>query len=75
MSQAPINPSQLSSNQSRQGSEMMKFYLVTKPSTTTERLVQGKIMSNQEIEDSVKQKESQLDAMVRRAMGGSSQRT
>ncbi|KAI1214278.1 uncharacterized protein F4807DRAFT_119939 [Annulohypoxylon truncatum] len=74
MSQITVNPSQVSRNQSQQGSEMLRSYLVTMPSTTTERLVQGKIMSDKEIEDSVKQRESQLDALVRKAMGGSSQR-
>ncbi|KAI2471523.1 hypothetical protein F4781DRAFT_100667 [Annulohypoxylon bovei var. microspora] len=75
MSQATVNPTQVSGKQSQRGSEMLRFYLVTNPSTTTERLVQGNIMSDQQIEDSVKQKESQLDALVRRAMGGTSQRT
>ncbi|KAI1453521.1 hypothetical protein F4805DRAFT_461707 [Annulohypoxylon moriforme] len=72
MSQAIAQPSQASGNQSKQGSEMMKYYLVTKPSTTTERLAQGNIKSDQEIKDSLKRKESQLDALVRQAMGRSS---
>ncbi|KAI1088964.1 hypothetical protein F5B19DRAFT_469363 [Rostrohypoxylon terebratum] len=74
MSQTAAVPTQVASNQGQQGSAMIRYYLAAEPSTTTERLVQGRIKSDQEIEDSMKQKESQLDALVRQVMGGPSQK-
>ncbi|KAI0901139.1 hypothetical protein F4806DRAFT_182502 [Annulohypoxylon nitens] len=74
MSHAAAIPNQVPANQGQQGSAMMRYYLTAEPSTTTERLAQGRIKSDQEIEDSLEQKKSDLDALVRQAMGGSSQR-
>lgn len=54
---------------------MMKYYLASRPSTTTDRLVQGNIMSDGDLIDSLKKKESQLDVLVRRAKGGGSKST
>ncbi|KAI1659187.1 hypothetical protein F4813DRAFT_387896 [Daldinia decipiens] len=76
MSQATISSNQLSSDQSRRASsEMMKYYLASRPSTTTDRLVQGNIMSDGDLIDSLKKKESQLDVLVRRAKGDGSKST
>ncbi|KAI1780798.1 hypothetical protein F4818DRAFT_435995 [Hypoxylon cercidicola] len=65
MSQAIANSNQLSGDRSQQGelSEMMKLYLASDPSTTTERLVQGSVMSDENIMRSLKQKETELDAL------------
>ncbi|KAI1389111.1 uncharacterized protein F4822DRAFT_404998 [Hypoxylon trugodes] len=71
MSQPTIKSNQVSGDENRQGgsSEMMKHYLASHPSTTTDRLVQGNVMSNEEMKAFLKQKEKQLDALVKQAKG------
>ncbi|KAI0130906.1 hypothetical protein F4814DRAFT_445048 [Daldinia grandis] len=70
MSQATISSNQLSSGQTRQASsEMMKYYLASYPSTTTDRLAQGNIMSDRDLISSLEEKETQLDVLVRQAKG------
>ncbi|KAI8956950.1 hypothetical protein F5Y11DRAFT_121536 [Daldinia sp. FL1419] len=73
MSQATISSTEFSSSQSRRASsEMMKYYLASCPSTTTDRLVQGNIISDGELIDRLKKKETQLDVLVHRAKGDGS---
>ncbi|KAI1399149.1 hypothetical protein F4819DRAFT_431448 [Hypoxylon fuscum] len=71
MSQATVNSIQISGDQTQRGgpSEMMRYYLASGPSTTTDRLAQGKVMSDKDIINNTKQKEMQLDALVRQAKG------
>lgn len=59
----------------REPSGAMSLYLASDPSTTSERLVEGNIMSDEEIMRNLKQKEAELDALVRQAMEGSSSST
>ncbi|KAI2616312.1 hypothetical protein GGR54DRAFT_240278 [Hypoxylon sp. NC1633] len=71
MSQATIKSSQISGNQSqRRGpSAMMTYYLASGPSTTADRLAQGKVMSDRDIMEGLKRKEAQLDALMRQVKG------
>ncbi|KAI4867020.1 hypothetical protein F4820DRAFT_446541 [Hypoxylon rubiginosum] len=75
MSQATAKSTQVSGDQSQPGklSEMMRLYLGSDPSTPAERLAQGDAMSDEEIMRSIKEKEIELDALMRQAKGDGSQ--
>ncbi|KAI1106441.1 hypothetical protein F4804DRAFT_330236 [Jackrogersella minutella] len=74
MAQVIVMSSQVPGSQSQSRcSEAIKIYLASPPSTTAERLIQGNVISDERIEDSMKQKEIQLQALVRQAMSKSSQ--
>ncbi|KAI1471138.1 uncharacterized protein F4812DRAFT_455249 [Daldinia caldariorum] len=77
MSQATSSSNPSPSNLSRRpSSEMMRYYLASRPSTTTDRLVQGNVMSDGDLMDSFKRKEIQMEALVKLAKGqGSSKST
>ncbi|KAI1084663.1 hypothetical protein F5B20DRAFT_216339 [Whalleya microplaca] len=70
MSQTPVNTSQTSGNQTtlETPSEMLRDYLASDLSMT-ERLAQGAIMSEDEINERLGQKASQLEELVRRTQG------
>ncbi|KAI1799060.1 hypothetical protein F4811DRAFT_558190 [Daldinia bambusicola] len=77
MSQATnsSNPSPSTQSQ-RPPSEMMRYYLASRPSTATDRLVQGNVMSDGDLMDNFKRKEIQMEALVKLAKGeGSSKST
>ncbi|KAI2610659.1 uncharacterized protein GGS25DRAFT_157660 [Hypoxylon fragiforme] len=70
MSQVTIRSNQVSGQSQQTGStETMKSYLYSGPSTATERLVQGNIMSDQDITDRVRRVQLQLEILVRQAKG------
>ncbi|OTB04061.1 hypothetical protein M426DRAFT_11943 [Hypoxylon sp. CI-4A] len=75
MPQTNIQTNQVSDQKSRKTSEMMKYYLASQPSTASDRLVQGNIASDQDMADSLKRKQLQLDILAGLVKGGSSQST
>ncbi|KAI0827246.1 hypothetical protein F5Y06DRAFT_236943 [Hypoxylon sp. FL0890] len=77
MAQATIESSQTAGAQHQRGasSEMMRYYLASQPSTATDRLVQGRIMSDQEIKEDLEQKRLRLEALVKQAKGVGSRPT
>ncbi|KAI1374863.1 hypothetical protein F4677DRAFT_447130 [Hypoxylon crocopeplum] len=72
MSQTTVKSTQISGDQNKRrgASEMMTYYLAAGPSTTTDRLVQGNLMSDKDIMSGLKQKELELDALMRQLKGG-----
>ncbi|KAK6955862.1 hypothetical protein Daesc_003507 [Daldinia eschscholtzii] len=77
MSQATIssNPSSSSNQSRRPSSEMMRYYLASRPSTTTDRLVQGNVMSDGDLLNDLKKKEIQLEVLAKLAKGESSSKS
>ncbi|XXG97396.1 Deoxycytidine kinase 1 [Hypoxylon texense] len=75
MSQTTTKSAQVSGDRSQPGemSEMMRSYLDSDPNTTTERLAQGDVNSDEEIMRSLREKELELDALMRQAKGDGSE--
>ncbi|KAL7623805.1 hypothetical protein AAE478_005358 [Parahypoxylon ruwenzoriense] len=71
MSQNTIKSHLTSGEQSNHGapSEMLRYYLSSGPGGTTDRLVQGGVMSDAAIAESVRRKKTELDALVRQVKG------
>ncbi|KAI1410059.1 hypothetical protein F5Y13DRAFT_80478 [Hypoxylon sp. FL1857] len=77
MTQTTAKSNQTTGTQRRRAtsSEMMRCYLASQPSTATDRLVQGIILSDKEIEDDLEQKRLLLEVLVRQAKGADTRPT
>ncbi|OTA96347.1 hypothetical protein M434DRAFT_28001 [Hypoxylon sp. CO27-5] len=76
MTQATVKPNQTAGIRGQQASsEMMRYYLISRPSTTTDRLTQGIILSDKEIKEDLERKRIQVEALVKLAKGESSRST